>query len=636
VGAGAPFATGDRLDRLTVWVLVAVVCLMISAATLTPAAPWAAAKNRLWCVLCDAGSAPDAFGNTLLFLPFGFVLSCLPFGALRTLAAAAGFSLAVESTQFLIPGRDPNLGDLLFNTAGSGFGWLLAQSPPGTVLASMMVRVGRMVVFPSEGFQPWLTLGAGATVGGVILATCLLMTPDFPEGPYVADGSTLDTTSGPLHLGGNPRDHDFYQGSIDDVRIFSRARTAAEIDADLRAAAGDTATDASPTSGLIAAYDFEDISGNRVRDVSGHGHDGSFTQGGRADGKSGGGFHFSGSAENIVTVPAAAELNLAHDMTIEAWVFPTTLQRNWGNVVHKDRDAYFLSAGSDDGPLRSAGGGSFGGQVESVRASTVLPVNAWSHLAVTYDGATLVLYVNGRTVVSERRWSSARLLEASVGGIRLDAGGNDDDTLRTNLIAGAAVALRLQDIGPPAALAPVIRIRDRWQRRVLSIGTEATDFVIRSRVRATDFGLMSPAFRVPFSMSERSAGETTVEVAHGRRGFCVQVDARRSCGLGPGIPSGWALFAESAAVPRWLDFLWSAAWVAVLFLVAGFCAYGVTAMLGSASLLAISVVVGPWLGRTSSMSPLFVTIAVVAFVAGWRCQLSRLAVADASRHGLGS
>ena len=157
-----------------------------------------------------------------------------------------------------------------------------------------------------------------------------------------------------------------------------------------------TATTLATIAGLVAAYSFDEGTGTTVTDLSGNGNTGTLTNTTwTSTAKFGNALVFNGS-NSKVSINDAASLHLTAGMTLEAWVNPYVLSAAWRDIIYKGNDNYFLEGTSDTGA--AAGGGTFGSADVTTHASTSLPANSWSHLALTYDGATLRIYVNGAQV----------------------------------------------------------------------------------------------------------------------------------------------------------------------------------------------------------------------------------------------
>lgn len=182
-----------RLARRPLTLLAYAVAVgFILIATLRPAGR-SAFEGWSLCIICPRGGAAEAAQNLLLFVPFGIAAS---FGRLRPGAATfIGFSLSlvVECAQMVIPGRDPNIGDLVFNTSGTALGWVL-----GAWARALVMATGR------DAWQ-WAAGAAAATLTALVAGAWLLL-PSWGDAPYRVQqygshgGGVLEASLGDLEL----------------------------------------------------------------------------------------------------------------------------------------------------------------------------------------------------------------------------------------------------------------------------------------------------------------------------------------------------------------------------------------------------------------------------------------------------
>lgn len=182
-----------------------------------------------------------------------------------------------------------------------------------------------------------------------------------------------------------------------------------------RDASGNTTTSAPVTvtvsntggGGLVGAWSFNEGTGATANDTSGNANHGSIFQATwYTTGKFGKALAFDGS-NDMVTVNDTPSLDLTNKMTLEAWVRPTATS-GWRTILMKENGTNELSYGmyareSTNRPSGWLRVNPTSGSSQSVGATPALATNTWSHMALTYDGSAMRLYVNGTLRASKNQ-----------------------------------------------------------------------------------------------------------------------------------------------------------------------------------------------------------------------------------------
>jgi hypothetical protein len=277
---------------------------------------------------------------------------------------------------------------------------------------------------PCDSTPPQVSVtapSAGATVSGNVSLTADATDNDQVSGvQFLVDGQPIvpEDTSAPFSVAWNSR-----SAANGPHAITARARDRSSNQTTSVAVTVTVDNAAASAPGLVLGFGFDEGLGVTATDASGNGNDG--TIGGATwstAGRIGGALSFDG-IDDQVTVIDRDSLDLSNGMTLSAWVKPDVLNGAWRTVAFKEdpssttRLSYALYA-QEGQPVPTAEI-TTGGAVGNARGALQLPLGAWTHLAMTYDGANLRLYVDGNLVRTTARTGP---MPASTGPLRI--GGN--------------------------------------------------------------------------------------------------------------------------------------------------------------------------------------------------------------------
>ena len=283
-------------------------------------------------------------------------------------------------------------GGTFFAFGNGGYGFLIDQATNRLVLTRVQVsNVKSSGTIVDTNYHHVAVTKSGSQV--------VFYIDGVPAGTAAYDPGFTFTTDPAIGARGDNDVENAFLGNIDELQIFNRALSAAEIQAIFNAGgSGECSSCVEPPAGMVAWLPGD---GNGS-DISGHGNNGALLNGaGFAPGMVGQAFSFDG-VDDVVDIPDSSSLDFPNaPFTVEMWAYRTSTSPLQHLLGKRNNCTGSNTEGNYQLGWNSAGGGHYffgnpGGPETAAPAD--FPLNTWVHIAGTFDGSNYRLYINGELI----------------------------------------------------------------------------------------------------------------------------------------------------------------------------------------------------------------------------------------------